>query len=79
MDEIRHDLPVCLQRLDGRDLIICHEEGISFDIGTEDGSEFACDFLFVGHWITFGLGFKEDDTSWKCKNRSKIRSDQDQL
>jgi len=31
-------------------LIICHQYGIPFDIGTKDGSELACDLLVVaGH------------------------------
>jgi hypothetical protein len=41
-------------------LIICHQNGIPFDIGTKDGSELACDLLVVvGHVeITFWLRLK---------------------
>jgi len=41
-------------------LIICHQYGIPFDIGTKDGSELACDLLVVaGHVeITFWLRLK---------------------
>ncbi len=47
LDEIRHQTPVCLQRLDGMYLIVCHKEAVAFYIGTEDCSELACDFFVV--------------------------------
>jgi hypothetical protein len=80
LDEIRHDLPTRLQGLDGVNLIISHQDAVSFDIGTHDGPEFACDFSFCGHWITFiGFVLKEDDTSWKGAFRPRKRSGQKQI
>ena len=54
-----------LQRLDGVNLIICHEEAIAFDISTEDGSELSGNLVVVGHVVrspSSGFCVSEDDT-----------------
>ncbi|NIS68508.1 MAG: hypothetical protein GTO12_06005, partial [Proteobacteria bacterium] len=51
LDERGHGLPVRLQSLYGSYLILAYEAAIAFDVGAEDGGEFAFKAL-LGHGIT---------------------------
>ena len=53
LDEVCHHLFVGIKRADGPRLILTHEATITLDIGTEDGSEFAFNFV-RGHGIPPG-------------------------
>jgi hypothetical protein len=50
LDKIAHSLSVISQSSDGRFFIVVHETTVAFDIGTEDGGEFALK-AFVSHAI----------------------------
>jgi hypothetical protein len=55
LDEVCHHFFVSIKSMDGPRLILCHEAAITLHICTEDGGEFAFNFL-CGHGIPQRLG-----------------------
>jgi hypothetical protein len=51
LNEVSHHFFVSIQGADGPFLILTHETAIALDIRTENGSEFALDFL-PGHGVS---------------------------
>ena len=55
-NQLGHGVSISFEYLYRESFIVCHQEGIPFDISTEDCSEFANGFILV--YFFFGGGIK---------------------